>query len=117
MSERAAGNEYDEHWRRYRRLRKRYFWIIFAFFPGTFLFAILGYRIFGDPVPGHVFGVTWMVVILVVGTRISGWRCPRCGKWFSATWWYNAGAFALACVHCGLPKFASNRDGSGYSGE
>jgi Zn ribbon nucleic-acid-binding protein len=33
------------------------------------------------------------------------WRCPRCGKWFSAKWWYNKGFLARQCVHCGLQKY------------
>jgi Zn ribbon nucleic-acid-binding protein len=50
-----------------------------------------------------------MVTYAVVITRFSRWRCPRCGRIFAGTWWYNKGLLVRNCFHCGLPKFAGSR--------
>lgn len=37
---------------------------------------------------------------------VALFSCPRCHKWFFATWYRNP--FARKCVHCGLPKWANS---------
>jgi hypothetical protein len=36
---------------------------------------------------------------------LNFFRCPRCGKLFAISWWFNLSVFAQRCVHCGLKKF------------
>ena len=57
-------------------------------------------------IPTYGIAIGWMVAFLVTGVRLNRWRCPRCGKLFCATKWYNKSFFARKCAHCGLPKFA-----------
>ena len=99
---------YDENWRRYLALRKRYGGILAGFFPFVILLTVFWQLAFGErwfPTFCAILGgyIVWM---FYVGNRVAAWRCPRCGKRFAGTWWYNAGFFAQNCVHCGLAKFA-----------
>ena len=41
---------------------------------------------------------------LLTAICVNLWRCPRCGEWYSATWWYNLGFLGTRCVHSGLRK-------------
>jgi len=61
--------------------------------------------------PALVFAAVWFVVFLIVGNRLARWRCPRCGKIFSGSWYYNQGFAARKCVHCNLPKYAEFNPG------
>ena len=100
-------NDYRDYWQRYKKLRNL-FWIIWlGYVPAVGVLGVLALRIFGTFVPGFVFAGLWMLKFLVVGIRLSRWRCPRRGKPFSQKWWYDKGFFARKCVHCGLPKYAA----------
>jgi hypothetical protein len=101
-------NDYQDHWCRYKRLRNLFFFIWIGYVPVMFVFTMLVSKALGTFIPSFVLAGSWMVMFLVMGTRLSAWRCPRCGKWFSGTWWYNKGFLARKCVHCGLPKFAAD---------
>jgi hypothetical protein len=106
-------HEYTKNWQRYRKLRNLFFAIWIGYIPAVGVFTMLVSKAFGTVTPGFVFAGMWMVMFAVTGVRLSTWKCPRCGKWFAATWWYNKGFFARKCVHCGLPKFADSDTGSG----
>ena len=96
---------YERDWQKYKRIRNQ-FWLIFAgYVPVGFVVAFVSLRLFHTFVPGFAFAIAWIASFLVAGLRVSMWRCPRCGKWFSATWWYNLGFLAKRCVHCGLRKY------------
>jgi hypothetical protein len=73
--------------------------------------AWLASRLFDTKIPGMVAAIAWMVAYMVIGFRIQLWPCPRCGKRFSAKWWYNKWLFARKCVHCGLPKYSNSDAG------
>jgi Zn ribbon nucleic-acid-binding protein len=101
--------DYRQNWQRYRKLRLLFFLIWVGYIPVVYLFSLLVSNVLGvsSTVPIFVFAGLWMLLFAITGFRLSAWRCPRCGKWFAATWWYNKSLFARKCVHCGLPKFAS----------
>src|ERR1017187_589313 len=98
---RAGIQDYQEHWHRYRRIRNMYFLLWLGYVPVTFVFGMVVSKVFGTYTPGFVFAGVWIATLVIVGSRLSAWRCPRCGKWFSATWWHNKGFLARKCVHCG----------------
>jgi hypothetical protein len=56
---------------------------------------------------GFAIASCWIAVCVVTGWRVALFSCPRCHKWFFATWWYR-NPFARKCVHCGLPKWANS---------
>jgi hypothetical protein len=98
--------DYTECWRRYRRIRNL-FWLMFlAYTPVVFVATDLSLKLFHSYSLGFALAIVWMAGWVVVGVRLNTWRCPRCGKWFAATWWYSKSFFARKCVHCGLPKYA-----------
>jgi predicted membrane channel-forming protein YqfA (hemolysin III family) len=101
-------DDYQEHWRRYKKLRNVFFFLFLGYVPVVAAFTVLVSMPLRAFTPSFVFAVIWIVMLLVVGNRLSAWRCPRCGQWFAAKWWYNKGLFARKCVHCGLPKFAAS---------
>jgi hypothetical protein len=57
--------------------------IFLAYVPVVSAFTILVSERLGTYTPSFVFAGLWMVMFAVVGSRLSTWRCPRCGKWFS----------------------------------
>ena len=83
--------------------------IYISWIPACFAIGVLGEITLKSDVPGFVAFAVWAVAGLVVGTRVVGWRCPRCGKWFSVTsFGFNMGFLARKCAHCGLPKYANH---------
>ena len=100
--------DYSENWRKYRRL-VWLFWASLLGYAALLLLAVFldrfNYRFDGWFL---MFAIALAACWLVLGARINRWRCPRCGKWFSATWWYHLFLFARKCVHCGLPKYANH---------
>ncbi len=116
MAENAKGspsgvivNGYEEDWRQYKRIRNTFFLVFVTYVPVCFALAVISVKLLGTFTPALVAAGIWMILFLFTGVRLNTWRCPRCGKWFSATWWYNLGFLARRCVHCGLPKYGNNR--------
>jgi hypothetical protein len=101
-------DDYREQWQRYRKLRNLFMWIFLGYFPVVFAFTVIVSKLFHSLAPGFLLAGGWMLALVVVGTRLSEWWCPRCGKWYSATWGYNKGFFARKCVNCGLLKYADS---------
>jgi len=93
-------------WRRYKKIRNVFLCAFFACVPAVVGGAYL-LRVFRANWLTFPFALACTVWVLVLWIRLSQWRCPRCGKWFTAKWWYNKGFFARKCVHCGLPKYAT----------
>ena len=102
---------YKGQWNRYRGLRNLYLSMWVAFVPASLGFTVLVFRVFQTFVPAFFFAGLWMLFLIVIGLRLSSWRCPRCAQCFSGTWWYNKGFLARKCVHCGLPKYADGAAG------
>jgi hypothetical protein len=94
-------------WKRYRKLRNVFLLAFSAYVPIVFCATYLFVR-FRAYWLGYPFPLACTVSLLITWIRLSQWRCPRCGKWFTAKWWYNKGFFARKCVHCGLPKYAKH---------
>jgi hypothetical protein len=97
--------DYRAAWQEYRRLKKRCLMLFLGYVPAAFSVALISFRLFHSTAPGFVAAGAWMIWWFCECTRLNLWRCPRCGKWFSAKWWYNKGLLARRCVHCGLPKY------------
>jgi hypothetical protein len=93
-------------WREYRKRRNLALFAFLGYMPVVFLIGVVAIRLFQTTVPFYVAAFSWMIFYAVASLRCSSFRCPRCGKWFFAKWWYHNG-FARRCVHCGLPKYAS----------
>jgi hypothetical protein len=108
-----ARPDYTAAWRDFRR-RRLIYWVVFlGYVPGAFaLFVGVGLPIsaFIGIAPDYFFYAiagSWMLAWLISGLRARLFPCPRCHKWFFATWWYS-NPFARKCVHCGLPKWANS---------
>jgi hypothetical protein len=99
---------YAEGWRKYRKVR-RDFWLVWI---GGFLVvgvtAAASERLFDSVVAVQIAAGVWMLMFAIVGIRFQTFRCPRCGRWFAAKWWYNKSFLARKCVHCGLPKLSDD---------
>lgn len=106
---------YTAAWRSYR-LSSWGFWLLFfGYVPGiAYLSRAMGWNTgHGGAVP--LAAITWMIAACVVGYRKWNFRCPRCGELFfrkfddrawRRSWQHNP--FARRCMHCGLPKWASD---------
>jgi hypothetical protein len=98
---------YDAEWQEYRHFRNVFLLALLAYLPVVGLIAYVGIKLFDSMVLGIVAWVFWAAVLMFTGGRLQYWRCPRCGEWFSMTWWYHLGLLARRCVNCGLRKYAS----------
>jgi len=97
---------YEAKWNEYRRRRRLFFAIFLSYVPGVWLVAIPVMYWFGSETPVYFIAGAWMIAFAVAGSRVSMFPCPRCGKWFFATWYFH-NPLARRCVHCGLPKWAT----------
>lgn len=93
-------------WQEYRRRRNLALFAVLGYVPLVIVFAMASERLFHSTTPFFVVAIGWAIFFVVAGIRCETFRCPRCGKWFFAKWWYH-NAFARRCVHCGLPKYAT----------
>jgi hypothetical protein len=98
--------DYGKQWREYRNRRNIFLTIWLAGAPVTAASAILAGTVFPGEVPVYVIAGLWILAFVIAGQRVILWKCPRCGKWFAATYMYNMVFLARKCVHCGLPKWA-----------
>lgn len=101
----AIQQPYAEQWRDYRKRRRIFLVVCITYLPGVFILAYPLIRLVGSDHPVYIIAGTWMLGFLIAGLRFSHWRCPRCGNWFFAKWWF-VNQFARKCVHCQLPKWA-----------
>lgn len=98
-------SDYQRDWQEYKR-RRNQFWLVFAsYVPVCATVAFVSKKLFDTLIPGFVVAFFWMGLFVFAGTRVRMWPCPRCGKWFSGTWWYDLSFLARRCVHCGLRKY------------
>lgn len=98
---------YEEDWAEYRSVRNRFWALWVLFIPVGGGLAWLAMLVFGYHEIIFVLPIGYAVVWLYYGGRLQLFRCPRCGEWFSATWWYNLSFLARNCVHCRLKKFST----------
>jgi hypothetical protein len=49
--------------------------------------------------------IAFAAVFAWVSWRVVLWPCPRCGKPYHLKWYFLK-TFSMACVHCGLKKWA-----------
>jgi hypothetical protein len=97
--------DYTPEWARYKKLRNLFWFVLFGYVPAGMLIATLSQKLFHTFTPAFFLIFAWMIWFLVVGVQLNCFACPRCGQWFSGTWWYNLGFLARRCVHCKLPKY------------
>jgi hypothetical protein len=97
--------DYSESWQEYRKRRNLLLFAFFGYMPIAGFLAFLTTKVFNSETAALVVLGSWLVFYGVAGIRFQMFRCPRCGRWFFAKWWYH-NIFARRCVHCGLPKYA-----------
>jgi len=98
-------SHYQREWQEYKR-RRNQFWLVFAgYAPVCFALALVSTKLFQTFTPGFIAAFLWIGLFTIAGCCVQMWHCPRCGKWFSGTWWYNLGFLARRCVHCGSRKY------------
>ena len=96
---------YAAQWAAFRRRRNLARASFVASVP--LLFAL------GGPLARHLNGMdlayavaaAWFALMLWTGMRVINWPCPRCHEPFLRGSFYH-NAFARACLHCDLPKWA-----------
>ena len=100
-------DDYTEKWRRYRRLRNLFWLIWLTYVPaGYVVFKLLDFLHVTSEGIFYAFALIWMAGFAATGIWLGNLKCPKCGKRFSATKWFDWGFLARKCVHCGLRKYA-----------
>jgi hypothetical protein len=99
---------YADSWKEYRRYLREFLLVWLGGFLAVAAIAAIFNSLFHTLLPGEIAAVGWILLFLITGIRYQTFRCPRCGNWFAAKWWYNKSFLARKCVHCGLPKFSDD---------
>lgn len=99
--------KYAEAWERYRNLRLTALLLWLGGVPYIWLLGHLAPFLPTDVFKGFLF-VLYFCVWFIATLRYEFFRCPRCGRAFAKTWWFNLSFLAWRCVHCGLRKFAED---------
>jgi hypothetical protein len=105
---------YANDWERYRHIRNVAILLWLGILPFVWALQLLHHL----AVPDEFFGalvVLYFLFWLVSAIRLEFFRCPRCGRPFSLTWWINLSFLARHCIHCGLKKFCEEDDSPGVS--
>jgi hypothetical protein len=95
-----------DDWTEYRRKRNLFWLVLVSYVPGVLVFGLSLQWLLGSELPIYFVAGAWMIAFIVTASRMTAWRCPRCGKSFFRTFW-GQNPFALKCVHCRLPKWDS----------
>lgn len=98
---------YEARWNDYRSRYRVVSAIFLSYVPAVALIGIAIAQWSGSERPVYFVAAAWMIAFAIAGVRLSTFRCPRCAKWFFATWYFH-NPLARHCVHCGLPKWATN---------
>jgi hypothetical protein len=110
-------SDYQSAWRDYRLLRN---WCLALSLGGVGVFVLfLAFsKLFNPFKPGFVLAGAWFILYLYVYIRLSSWKCPRCGKYFSTRYAkvsrFVSFRFSFLppilltrhCVHCDLTKYS-----------
>jgi hypothetical protein len=113
----SASDEGDHYRRAWRSYRWRLFLALFSWGPLPLLALVVPNTLLlgseGHGLPDHVavpIGLSCLCLFGLFGVRLTLWKCPRCVEPF-----FYAGLlrnpFARKCMHCGLPKWATSREG------
>lgn len=105
---------YAEQWQDYRKRERLLLFAIIGLLPAGVAFILVTLLLFANrphtDTLGEVFGLCWMALYAFAGTRLSNFRCPRCGNKFFIrrrfAFFSDYRMFAQKCVHCGLPKYS-----------
>ena len=93
----------------YLRSGRRLF--LFAFLAGLPCISLVNEtfrpRVHSD-IPFIASGAVWFLLIYLTSSRLSKFRCPRCGEYFAHPDDYVTNTWTLAskCRHCGLRKYS-----------
>jgi hypothetical protein len=98
----------EQQWNEYKRRRNLFLLALLGYMPVVATLGSLIARVFHTETLFPIVAFGWMGFLAISALRLNCWPCPRCGKWFAATWWYR-NPFARRCVHCGLPKYSNCR--------
>jgi hypothetical protein len=97
--------DYCQQWEDYKRRRNQLLFVFIGYVPITFTFGVLTEKLFHTDKPFFVFAGLWLILFVIAVAHYQGFPCPRCGKWFFASWFYR-NPFARRCVHCKLPLYS-----------
>ena len=98
-------DDFHLRWKDYKRRRNQLLFVFVGYVPIMLAFGILSEKLLQTDKPVYVFGIFWLLLYGVALVRYQIFPCPRCGKWFFASWLYH-NIFARRCIHCKLPLYS-----------
>ena len=73
---------YDSTWRSYRLNRVIFFILLIGWIPFGRGVSYFVETLHGPAILGNGFGFAWIAALLIQGSRLAVWPCPRCRKAF-----------------------------------
>lgn len=95
---------YASKWHSYKRNRLFFFFLFLAWIPFVRGVSYFVETLHVSVIIGDIFGIAWIVVMFIQGSRLALWPCPRCGKSFRGWFPY----LRKRCSHCNLPRWAQS---------
>jgi len=96
--------EYEQEWRRYRRLIAYNIAAFLGAFPFTIGATVISEKLLHTDALFPYFAGFSVALWLLSGLRLCAFNCPRCGKCFIGRWWYGHAFLVGRCAHCRLPR-------------
>jgi Na+/melibiose symporter-like transporter len=109
---------YIKAWKVYKNNKRIFIVLLLCFYPVLEWVVRPIYIYYGKDLILHIYGLAWIIFIVVYSTKIVTFTCPRCGKYFSEKWHgYFIGYLGFRlnkCVYCGLPQWSLGDQNDAY---
>jgi hypothetical protein len=93
-------------WRDFRRRRRWHFGTLLGGVVAVPLVGASFDALFDSEAPFYIATAVWMVAILVSEVWLSLVKCPRCGRQFFRSFWFQH-ILLDECIHCHTRKYST----------
>jgi hypothetical protein len=103
---RLTPSDQRDAWWDFRRRRRFYFGVMFGGIIAVPLLSISFEGFFADPeAPYFAATAIWIVALLIADTWLSLVKCPRCGRYFFRSFWFQH-ILLYDCIQCHTPRYS-----------
>src|ERR1700733_4950677 len=90
-------SHYETAWRELRRRRNQFLFVLIAWVPVAMGVGYVARRLHAIWPYDSIVAILLIILLIITGTRLSEWPCPRCRETFFTTWWCFNDPFVRRC--------------------